>query len=219
VCLVSFCLLSLSFSPPSPRGPSSAASPHSVSHASRKRRFSPTFPLPCPTLPSSPVDQAPALAACSLYSISSIRRVMGIFALRSSRCCCDRLRASTSCLCFFLLVPACSGLGPVAPAPSPCSAQPSSSSVSDASSALRLSPAAGSELITSLLMTSSPRLSAVVHVGGIGIARDANEAGSVVTRFTLPVDVLVGSETSSPASPILGDSATANEKVLRHPPI
>ena len=55
--------------PTSPRGPSPAVSLRPVSHASRQLRFLPTFPLlqlPCPTLSSSPVDQAPALAGCSL---------------------------------------------------------------------------------------------------------------------------------------------------------
>ena len=59
----------------------------------------------------------------------------------------------------------------------------------------------------------------MVQVGGVGIAPDENETDSVATRFTLPLDVLLGSETSPPVSPILGDSPTAKGKVLRHPPI
>ncbi len=42
---------------------------------------------------------------------------------------------------------------------------------------------------------------------------------SVATRFTLSLDVLLGSETSPPVSGILGDSATVNGKVVRQPPI
>ena len=70
---------------------------------------------PCPR---AQFDHAPALAACSLYSISSICRMMAITALRSSRR--DRLQASPSRLSFLFLVPACSASGPAAPAPSPC---------------------------------------------------------------------------------------------------
>ena len=57
-CLVSFCLLQLSFSPPapppSPREPCAAASSPPVSHASRKRRFSSIFSFSCrPSFSSS----------------------------------------------------------------------------------------------------------------------------------------------------------------------
>ena len=57
-------------------GPSSSVSTHPVSHVSRKQRFSPTFPLPYPTLTSRPVDQAPVLVTFFSYSVSSIYRIM-----------------------------------------------------------------------------------------------------------------------------------------------
>ena len=59
-----------------------------------------------------------------------------------------------------------------------------------------------------------------VQVGGIGIAPDANEAGSVATRFTLPLDVPLGVETSPPCLTNLGrlrDSKRTSR--VRHQPI
>jgi hypothetical protein len=58
LCMSTSFLLLSSFSPPttipSPRGPSSAASPPSVSHASRKRRFSPLSHFPAQPSPYGP---------------------------------------------------------------------------------------------------------------------------------------------------------------------
>jgi hypothetical protein len=126
--------------PPSPRGLSSDSAPRPNQYRMR-RESDVSHPLshfhaqPCPQ-PQLTKHQPWPLALCT--PISSICRIMAITDLRSSGCCCHRLRASPSRLSFLFLVPVCSGLGPAAPAPSPCchSAQPSSSSVSGASSAL-----------------------------------------------------------------------------------
>ncbi len=67
--------------------------------------------------------------------------------------------------------------------------------------------------VQSPLVTLRRRQQAHAWIVPVGdIAPDANEADSVSTRFTLSLDVLVGSETSPHATPILDNSVTASEK-------
>jgi hypothetical protein len=136
--------------------------------------------------------------------------------LHSSRWCCDRLWDSPSHLTFLFLVPAYSGLRPVTPDPSswrdaclpfltPTSPhlhwwRPVSGCLTPPSSANSWLDICGWKLVVLVFPLIRTRQ-------------------TVTTLFTLSLDVLLGSETSPPASPILDDSVTANEKVVWHPPI